>query len=204
MVNFIKRLFKKETIDETLDYIVKTHKAIAKIKYELNFITGDKNNKYSLISYKGIKSLEFKENIDNYYDDETISIKLIYPTIIKKLIDKVGIKKIETFDLIDEFKQESLILKNGWFIYLELLSHYKFDSSGVDGTENVFLVCISNESKTIDINKEKIEDSKRSNCGGICWVAEKTIKYAITQKGLKEIGLILNEEFSNDIYFIKG
>lgn len=205
MFNFIKKILGKKVTDKAPGVIQKMNKAFRKkVRYEVCFLYSRGDDEHSLISHKGRKSLYFQENIVNYYDNETATIKLLYPIVIKELIDKVGVKEIQTLELTTEFMQDIIILNNNWKVFVSVLSQDKFSGLGVENNTETYLVCVSNESETVGIVKKLLGENKRSNCGGICWVAEKNIKYSITQKGLKEIGSILGKEFDNNEHYIKG
>ena len=193
MIKFIKKLFECFKYQNNSNNIVeckKSSKSSNEVKnkaYSPKFLDDSYANVYSLLRFEEQGYFNFKQYFKGYYDDDDIKVTILFPELIKELIDAVGVKNKTNKKLYYELDNYELTLNNNWKVKLYMVNEKKFCSMQVDSIDAVYIVGVSSEDEIVSLVSKEIKNFGRSNSYGMNFVSERTFEFEVEQIGVNYI-----------------
>lgn len=189
MITFIKKL-----LECLKDQNSTKEEEVSKPKvYTPKFLDDSYANEYSLLRFEEQGYFNFKKYFKGYYDDDDIKVTVLFPDLVKELIDSVGIKSKVKTKLYYELDNYELTLNNDFKVKLYKLKENKFSSMLVDSTDAVFIAGVSSNDGTVEFLTKEIKNTHRSNSYSMNFVSEQNLEFCIEQTGIFYIYEAINK-----------
>lgn len=164
-------------------------------KYQVEYLK-DEDQEHSIVFFddieinKKIPILSLKKYVKGCYDDDDLNVKVLFPTYVKDIINKIGIKKKNSFIARPYIYYNELILNNDWIVTIELIKLKEYCSMNLDTSTIIYAVVLkesSDNKNDVSYSHQKLQDKKRSDSYGFNYVSEKYKDKRIIQYGFNKI-----------------